>query len=179
MRYAYGCRIVLKRILITNRLKGLWVTVIWLRIGTSSLRVGRGRNRGTISGRGKRYSSSVALLCPLWGPVSFLFSVKRPGRVADRSASSAEVKNAWSYVSTDPYALLELCLIKDRLFYRRKQCHALVNAVVSLRVPSLVIFLFCRSNILLPDSTVSCGAVCRVRVCKLVSTLMTYIFCES
>ena len=94
----------------------------------------------------------LALPCPLWGPVTrFLFSVKRPGRGADRSASSAEVKNAWSYVSTVLYALLEFCLIKDRQLYRREQCTPLElhtcergsKSSGSLSAPFLVLSIEC------------------------------------
>jgi len=46
----------------------LWVTVIWLGIGTSGLRVGERRNRGMIFGRGKRFSSSVGASMPAVGP---------------------------------------------------------------------------------------------------------------
>jgi hypothetical protein len=39
--------------------------------------------------------------------------VKRPGREADHSPpSSAEVKNAWSYISTPQYAFMAWCLVK-------------------------------------------------------------------
>jgi hypothetical protein len=58
----------------------------------------------------------------LWGPLSLLsngyqgpFSprVKRQGREADHSPpSSAEVKNAWSYTSTQ-YAFMALCSVKN------------------------------------------------------------------
>ena len=156
----------------------LWVTVIWLRIGTSGLRVGRGRNRGMISGRGKRISSSVGTSMPAVGPSQFPIQRNAAGAWCGLSASSAEVKNAWSYVSTVPYGLLEFCLIKDRQLYRREQCQVLVSAVVNLRVPSMRDFLFCRLNILFSDSTVPCGVVCGVHFCKLISTMM-YIFCQS
>jgi hypothetical protein len=58
----------------------------------------------------------------LWGPSSLLFNgyrelfpwgLKRPGREADHSPpSSAEVKNAWSYTSTSPYAFMIPCSLK-------------------------------------------------------------------
>lgn len=106
-----------------------------------------GRNRGMISGRGQRFSSSMGASMPAVGP-SYSFPIQRkaagPGRGADRSAYSAEVKNAWSYGSTGLYALLEFCLIKDRQLYHREQCQVLVNAVVSLRFPSMRDFLFRR-----------------------------------
>jgi hypothetical protein len=42
--------------------------------------------------------------------------VEMPGREADHSpASSAEVKNAWSYTSTLPYVLMAWCLVKCRV----------------------------------------------------------------
>jgi hypothetical protein len=41
--------------------------------------------------------------------------VKRPGREADHSPPpSAEVKNAWSYISTPQYAFMAWCLVKHR-----------------------------------------------------------------
>jgi hypothetical protein len=44
--------------------------------------------------------------------------VKRPGREADQSpASSAEVKNAWSYTSTPQYVFVAWCLVKHRQLY--------------------------------------------------------------
>ena len=87
----------------------------------------------------------MALPSPLWGPVSILFSVKRPGRGADRSASSAEMKNAWSYVSTVPHTLLEFCLIKVRQLHRREQCQVLVSAVVVSGFPQCAISYFAES----------------------------------
>jgi len=39
--------------------------------------------------------------------------VKRPGSEADHSRpSSAEVKNAWIYTSTPPYAFMAWCFVK-------------------------------------------------------------------
>jgi hypothetical protein len=41
-----------------------------------------------------------------WVPEALSLGVKRPGREADHSPpSSAEVKNAWSYISTPPLRL--------------------------------------------------------------------------
>jgi hypothetical protein len=41
-----------------------------------------------------------------WVPGTLSFEIKRPGRKADHSPSpSAEVKNAWSYISTPPILL--------------------------------------------------------------------------
>jgi hypothetical protein len=41
--------------------------------------------------------------------------VKEPQRKAHHSLpSSAEIKNAWSYVSTPPYVFMAWCLIKHR-----------------------------------------------------------------
>jgi hypothetical protein len=46
---------------------------------------------------------------------SFTPGVKRPGRKADHSPpSSAEVKNTWSYTSTNTYVFMAWCLVKDR-----------------------------------------------------------------
>jgi hypothetical protein len=50
-----------------------------------------------------------------WVPGALSLGVKRPGREADHSPpSSAEVKNAWSYTSTPPYAFMAWCLVKHR-----------------------------------------------------------------
>jgi len=39
--------------------------------------------------------------------------IKRPGRKADHSpASTAEVKNTWSYISTALYVFMVWCLVK-------------------------------------------------------------------
>jgi hypothetical protein len=44
---------------------------------------------------------------------SFPPGVKRPKREADHSPpSGAEVKNAWSYISTSSYILMAPCLVK-------------------------------------------------------------------
>jgi hypothetical protein len=41
--------------------------------------------------------------------------VKRPGHEADHSPpTSAEVKNAWSYISTPLYVFMAWCLVKHR-----------------------------------------------------------------
>jgi hypothetical protein len=40
-----------------------------------------------------------------WVPGALSLGVKRPGRKADHSPPSAEVKNAWSYTSTPPIRL--------------------------------------------------------------------------
>jgi hypothetical protein len=50
-----------------------------------------------------------------WVPGALSQGVKRPGIEADHSSPpSAEVKNAWSYISTPPYILIEWCLVKHR-----------------------------------------------------------------
>jgi hypothetical protein len=49
------------------------------------------------------------------GTRDFSLGVKRPGREADHSpSSSAEVKNAWNYISTPQYVLMAWCLVKHR-----------------------------------------------------------------
>jgi hypothetical protein len=49
----------------------------------------------------------------VWWAVSS--GVKRPGCEADHSPpSSAEVKNAWSYLPTPQYVFMEWCLVKHR-----------------------------------------------------------------
>jgi hypothetical protein len=41
--------------------------------------------------------------------------VKRPGREADNTPpSTAEIKNAWNYISTPPYILMAWYLVKYR-----------------------------------------------------------------
>jgi hypothetical protein len=50
-----------------------------------------------------------------WVPGALSLGVKRPVREADHSsASSAEVKTAWSYTSTPQYAFMAWCLVKHR-----------------------------------------------------------------
>jgi hypothetical protein len=149
------------------------------------LRAGRLRSR-KISGRERRFFSSVTHPRPLWGPPSFLFSVmlrfsgvKRPGCGADWSASSAEVKNAWSYASTVPCAVLDLCVIKGRPLDCREQCQVLAHAAINVRVPYLRDFLFGRSNMFFSESTVLCGVIYRARSCKSISTLTTHVFSSS
>jgi hypothetical protein len=47
------------------------------------------------------------------GTRGFFPGVKRPGREADRTPpSSAEVKNAWSYISTPEYTFMAWCSVK-------------------------------------------------------------------
>jgi hypothetical protein len=56
-----------------------------------------------------------------WAPGALSPVVKRPGRKADHSPpSSAEIKNAWSYISTPPYVFLAWCLILhiDNLIFK-------------------------------------------------------------
>jgi hypothetical protein len=40
--------------------------------------------------------------------------IKRPGREADHSPSSAEVENVWSYTPTPQYVLMAWCLVKHK-----------------------------------------------------------------
>jgi hypothetical protein len=48
-----------------------------------------------------------------WVPGALSLGVKRPGREVDHSPpSSAEVKNAWSYISTPQYAFMAWCSVK-------------------------------------------------------------------
>jgi hypothetical protein len=49
-----------------------------------------------------------------WVPSDLSLRVKRPGREADHSPSSVEVKNVWSYTSTPPCVLLLWNLVKHR-----------------------------------------------------------------
>jgi hypothetical protein len=50
-----------------------------------------------------------------WVPGALSLGVKRPRREADHSPpSSAEVKNAWSYISTPQYVLMAWYLVKHR-----------------------------------------------------------------
>jgi hypothetical protein len=50
-----------------------------------------------------------------WEPGALFMAVKRPGREADHSPpSSAEVKNACSYISTPQYAFMAWCFVKHR-----------------------------------------------------------------
>jgi hypothetical protein len=50
-----------------------------------------------------------------WVPGTLSLGVKRPGREADQSPpSSAEVKNAWSYISTPPIHLHGVVIVKHR-----------------------------------------------------------------
>jgi len=50
-----------------------------------------------------------------WVPGTLSLGVKRPEREAAHShVSSAEVKNAWSYISTPQFVLMSWCLIQYR-----------------------------------------------------------------
>jgi hypothetical protein len=50
-----------------------------------------------------------------WVPAVLSPGVKRPRREADHSpATSAEVKNAWSYTSTPQYVFMAWCLVRHR-----------------------------------------------------------------
>jgi hypothetical protein len=82
----------------------------------------RTRNRGSISGRG-RYSSLLYDVRAISGeyPASHLTDNGGPfpGRKAARLRRSlillsAEIKNAWSYTYTSPYAFMAWCLINHR-----------------------------------------------------------------
>jgi len=58
-----------------------------------------------------------------WVPRDFCRRIKRPDRQADHSPpSSAEIKNAWSYNSTDPYVFLAWCLVKYRPVAQTTSC---------------------------------------------------------
>jgi hypothetical protein len=49
------------------------------------------------------------------GTGAFSLRVKRPKREADHSPpSSADVKNAWSFISTPQYVFMAWCLVKHR-----------------------------------------------------------------
>jgi hypothetical protein len=48
-----------------------------------------------------------------WEPGALSLGVKQPRRRADHSPpSSAEIKNAWCYTSTPPYAFMAWCSVK-------------------------------------------------------------------
>jgi hypothetical protein len=49
-----------------------------------------------------------------WIPASLSPGVKRPGREAQYSLPSAEVKNAWRYTSTPQYVFMAWRLVKHR-----------------------------------------------------------------
>jgi hypothetical protein len=50
-----------------------------------------------------------------WIPGAISLGIKLPGREADHSPpSSAEVKNAWSYISTPQYVFIAWCLVKHK-----------------------------------------------------------------
>jgi len=52
--------------------------------------------------------------------------VKRPGREADHPLLfSAEVKNAWLYISTPQYAFMAWCSVKAQGQYNKNLLHAL------------------------------------------------------
>jgi hypothetical protein len=53
--------------------------------------------------------------------------VKRPGRENSHlSPASAQIKNAWSYISTPPYAFITLCLITKEI-----RLHGMVISLTS------------------------------------------------
>jgi hypothetical protein len=69
-------------------------------------------DKGSIPGKGREgiflFASSYQM-----GTEAFSLGVKRPGRESDHSPpSSAEVKNAWSYISTPQYAFMAWCSVK-------------------------------------------------------------------
>jgi hypothetical protein len=68
--------------------------------------------------RYRAQSGSESTQLPIqWVPWALPWGVKRPGREADHSLpSSAEIKNAWSYISTLPYIHMAWCLVKYRDF---------------------------------------------------------------
>jgi hypothetical protein len=78
------------------------------------LRAGRPRGRSSSPGKGKTClfsTSSRPVLGPTqppiqWVPGALSQGVKRPGREADHSPTSAEVKKTWVYTSTPPYAFI-------------------------------------------------------------------------
>jgi hypothetical protein len=50
-----------------------------------------------------------------WVPGALSLGLKRPECEASRlSPSSAEIKNAWSYISTAQYTFVKMCLFKHR-----------------------------------------------------------------
>jgi hypothetical protein len=61
-----------------------------------------------------------------WVPGSLSLELKWPEREADHSPpSSAEVKNAWSYISIPQYVFMAWCLVKyrDNFTYVEATCH--------------------------------------------------------
>jgi hypothetical protein len=76
------------------------------------LRCGRPKGRSSSPGRGKNFlfsSSSRPVLGPTQPTIQWILGalspgVKRPGREADHSPPSPEVKNTCIYTSTPPYA---------------------------------------------------------------------------
>jgi hypothetical protein len=77
--------------------------------------------RRSIPGRRKVFFFASATR-PVLGPTEPLIQlvpgIKRKGREADYSLpSSAEVKNAWSYISTPQYDFFSWCLIKQIRFH--------------------------------------------------------------
>jgi hypothetical protein len=97
------------------------------------LRARQPRIRGSISGSSKRYFSVRQRLDRVWGPPSFPSSGCQglsPGAnlPEDHSPSAnAEVKNAWSCISTPPCILMEWYLIKFRDNRLLRTCPALVT----------------------------------------------------
>jgi hypothetical protein len=68
--------------------------------------------------------ANVFIVLPALGPIqppiqwvsgAVSMGVKRPGREAEHlPPSSAEVKNAWSYTSTQQYTFIAWCLVKNK-----------------------------------------------------------------
>jgi hypothetical protein len=46
-----------------------------------------------------------------WVPGYLSLGLKRPGREADHSPTSAEVKKTWIYTSAPPYVFMAWCLV--------------------------------------------------------------------
>jgi hypothetical protein len=46
-----------------------------------------------------------------WVPGHLSPELKRPGREADHTFSSAQVKKTWTYISTPPYVFMAWCLV--------------------------------------------------------------------
>jgi hypothetical protein len=85
-------------------------------------------------------SSRLSTQPPIqWVPGALSLGVKRQGRETDHSPpTSAEIKKAWIYTATPPYAFMALCLInkhRENLPELDHAVHILTTYFSNVRFP--------------------------------------------